>query len=170
MGLRRRRYLRVSALTIELSSESSVFAAGLFPPRQDMGRAVEAAAGAGNIVSVLQTPLIIVVEGDPETIQARLRAAGAIYVVGSRLSAFALRQGGNNDIGFRQYRESTARRRPICCRPLWIMVLVVGMEAYISSGASSKASRPQLFARCSQQVDWRFLKMARLVDRFPASQ
>jgi hypothetical protein len=72
------------ALTIELSSESSVFAAGLFPPWQDMGRAVEAAAGAGNIVSVLQTPLIIVVEGDPETIQARLRAAGAIYVVGSR--------------------------------------------------------------------------------------
>jgi hypothetical protein len=55
----------------------------VFPPWWSERRAIGAAAMAGDILGVGAAPFVILVHGDPATLQAKARAAGALLVISS---------------------------------------------------------------------------------------
>ncbi len=57
--------------------------AALFPPWWSERRTLAAAASAGDILGVGAVPFVILVHGDPATLQGRARSAGALLVFNS---------------------------------------------------------------------------------------
>lgn len=56
-------------------------AAGVFPPWWSQTAVLEAASGAGAVLSVGRVPFIVVVRGEEGDVPARLRRAGALFSI-----------------------------------------------------------------------------------------
>jgi hypothetical protein len=57
--------------------------AAIFPPWWPQARAIAAAGSAGDILGVGAAPFVILVHGDPATLQRKARSAGALIVFSS---------------------------------------------------------------------------------------